>query len=56
MDEFIHICLHECPGDIEYGNVSPSQGVEATKKEMLQLHERKVMEPKHANKLSPEQK
>jgi hypothetical protein len=31
-------------------------GVEAVKKEMLQLHERKVMEPKHAAKLSPEQK
>jgi hypothetical protein len=31
-------------------------GVEAVKKEMLQLHERKVMEPKHAAELSPEQK
>jgi hypothetical protein len=29
-------------------------GVEAVKKEMLQLHERKVMEPKHDAKLSPE--
>jgi hypothetical protein len=31
-------------------------GVEAMKKEMLQLHERKVMEPRHAAKLSPTQK
>jgi hypothetical protein len=27
-------------------------GVEAVKKEMLQLHERKVMEPKHATELA----
>jgi hypothetical protein len=31
-------------------------GVQAVKKEMLQLHERKVMEPKHAAELSPAQK
>jgi hypothetical protein len=31
-------------------------GVEAVKKEMLQLHERKVMEPRHAAELSPAQK
>jgi hypothetical protein len=31
-------------------------GVQAVEKEMLQLHERKVMEPKHAVELSPEQK
>jgi hypothetical protein len=31
-------------------------GVEAVKKEMLQLHERKVMEARHAAKLSPAQK
>jgi hypothetical protein len=31
-------------------------GVQAVKKEMLQLHERKVMEPKHAAELSSEQK
>jgi hypothetical protein len=31
-------------------------GVQAIKKEMLQLHERKVMEPKHATELSHEQK
>jgi hypothetical protein len=31
-------------------------GVAAVKKEMLQLHERKVMSPKHAKELSPEQK
>jgi hypothetical protein len=28
-------------------------GIKAVKKEMLQLHESKVMEPKHAAKLSP---
>jgi hypothetical protein len=31
-------------------------GVAAVKKEMLQLHERKVMSPKHAKELTPEQK
>jgi hypothetical protein len=31
-------------------------GVEAVKKEMLQLHERKVMEPKHATELTQEQR
>jgi hypothetical protein len=32
------------------------QGVAAVKKEMLQLHERKVMEPKRATELTPDQK
>jgi hypothetical protein len=31
-------------------------GVEAVKKEMLQLHYRKVMAPKHGTKLTPSQK
>jgi hypothetical protein len=31
-------------------------GVEAVKKEMLQLHDRKVMEPKHATELTHAQK
>jgi hypothetical protein len=31
-------------------------GVEAVKKEMLQLHERKVMEPRHVTKLTQAQK
>jgi hypothetical protein len=31
-------------------------GVAAVKKEMLQLHERQVMAPKHVKELTPEQK
>jgi hypothetical protein len=36
--------------------VFSEQGVAAVKKEMLQLHEHKVMEPKHSTELTPSQK
>jgi hypothetical protein len=39
-------------GLMVFGN----DGVEAVKKEMLQLHDRKVMAPKHAAELTHEQK
>ena len=32
------------------------KGVEAVQKEMTQLHERKVMRPKHKRELTPEQR